>query len=141
MMPTRSADHSVHFRRRRWLLGLPAVALLCFVALGAPATSAPQGVSVSFRVTSPPCTWEVQGTWTADSQQAFIHTEVIDQRTGGGPVTTIPVSSSQTTGGINGGSIPLPKGKHHYKATITIEDDDGDTLLTGSKGKSLPCFN
>jgi hypothetical protein len=140
-MPTRGADRRVRFGRRRWLLGLPIVALLCFLALGASATSAPQGVSVSFTVTNPPCGWEVGGTWTAVPGQAFIRDQVIDQRTGGGVDVTFSVTPTQTNGGITGGSIPLEQGRHRYKATITIEDSSHNPLLTGSKNKSLPCFN
>jgi hypothetical protein len=141
MVLTRGAHRRVRFGRRKWLLGLPVVALVCFLALGASATSAPQGVSVSFTVTTSPCTWQVEGTWTAVPGQAFIHDQVIDQRTGGGPDITVPVTPTQTTGGVNGSSIPLEKGRHHYKATITIEDASHNPLLTGSRGKSLPCFN
>jgi len=142
MMLTRCIDRRVRLGPRKWLLDLPVVALLSSLALATPATAAPRGVSVSINTTSAaPCTVATLGTWTAVPDQAFINDQLIDQQTGFSITSNGPIASDQTTGGENFATLAeLAKGKHHFTATITIEDAAHNPLLTGASGKSLRCF-
>lgn len=142
MVPSQGSDRRVRFGRRRWLLGLPVAALLCSLALVAPATSGAKAkVDVSVTA-SPTCTpLFLTVAWTPVAGQNFETGTLTDMQTGvSGDIGSFIVNAQQSSSFIGlGGLVPLQPGRHVIQATITIRDSIGNPLITGTGSSPLPC--